>query len=189
MDNKPTKQDFLLSILALDAYNRGAPGDVSKVGLELDATDTVIGEAEFKIVSNNTLPETAFSGFSASEYSLDGKSVISFRGTDFDFTTLSSASEFLRDVVAGWFPSFNILGNDFSLLDGPLDVEDLTIGLQPANAAEFYELVTGSSVFDESSQNVIVTGHSLGGSLAGFVGSLSGAEAVILMKYLFLDQH
>lgn len=23
MDNRPTKQDFLLSILALDAYNRG----------------------------------------------------------------------------------------------------------------------------------------------------------------------
>jgi hypothetical protein len=42
----------------------------------------------------------------------------------------------------------------------------------------FYETVTQRDVF-QSAPNVVLTGHSLGGGLAGYVGALNGSRAVI----------
>lgn len=46
---------------------------------------------------------------------------------------------------------------------GATGTDVLGVGLQPSFAQEFFELVTG---------------HSLGGSLAGYIGSLSGVGTV-----------
>jgi hypothetical protein len=51
---------------------------------------------------------------------------------------------------------------------------------QAGLAAQFYLDATGAtSYFDPAPSNVILTGHSLGGGLAGFVASLSHATAIV----------
>lgn len=57
---------------------------------------------------------------------------------------------------------------------------------QARPAREFFESVTGKSIFDPSAgDNVIVTGHSLGDGLAGYIGALSGTLCHAL-SYLVL---
>src|SRR5262249_16854964 len=81
---------------------------------------------------------------------------LSYRGTD-DTRILSNTSDFWN----GW-----TLGAGFNTASGA--------GI----ARDFYEGVTGRSVFAPAPSNVVLTGHSLGAGLAGFVGVLSGAPVV-----------
>jgi hypothetical protein len=98
-------------------------------------------------------PGSAGPGFSATAYNYAGETVISFRGTD----------ELSTDVLNGW-----TLGAGFS-------------GASQAGLAEqFYQSVTGLSVFSGlTPSNLVLTGHSLGGGLAGFIASLTGASATV----------
>jgi hypothetical protein len=113
MTSRPTQQDVQLALLALDAYNRGGNPQL-KYTTDAVLSDT-IGSATWIVASDDVLPESTAVGFSASQYSMGGKNVISYRGTD--FPSSFSASQFLelaKDFGAGWLGSFGATGTDFA---------------------------------------------------------------------------
>ena len=144
-------REVFLSILAMDSYQRGYAVGIKNIA------GAKIGKAKISRQSDVRQGSTEVtSGFYALSYVLDeswagipaGATVISYRGTDFD-----SGIQLFRDVTLGW-SSFTGFGSptQFSL------------------ALDFYRFVTG---IDATAGNVpvrndiITTGHSLGGGLAG----------------------
>src|ERR1700680_2028365 len=99
--------------------------------------------------------QAASDGFYAQSYTLGSQTIIAFRGTDE-----------LTDVPNGWF-----LGLGF--YDTP----------QTEDAARFYQLINGNSI--AANPNITLTGHSLGGGLAGFIGSIYGVRSVIFDNLTF----
>lgn len=82
-----THQDVMLAILAMDAYSRGPNAQLTYGGATRLAEQ--IGSAKWNEVSDD-LPngQTAVaSGFSASAYTFDGKTIIAYRGTDSGYRT------------------------------------------------------------------------------------------------------
>lgn len=73
-----TERDLFLSILALDAYNRGY--DPGMAGLS-DAIGSAIGQATISATPQDIDAAQAAS-FYAVAYSWAGETVISYRGTD-----------------------------------------------------------------------------------------------------------
>ncbi len=92
-------------------------------------------------------------GFYAASYTLaDGTTVISYRGTD--------ASP---DYTRGWSIALGAVGE----------------GTQAPLALDFYSSVLDGKTYQDGKQSkVVLTGHSLGGLLAGYVAALSGTDAL-----------
>jgi hypothetical protein len=163
----PTKSDVMYALLALDAYNRSA--DIqNRVIFEKsgDEISTQIGNATWKQSSDrienapgDTLAGSQASGFSASFYTLDGKKVVSYRGTDFptsiDFEQLSSV---WRDVRDGWLTSFGVTAAEAS---GP---GGTGVNTQPYYALEFYDVATGANrqLSLEEKRALIAAGQKVG---------------------------
>lgn len=97
------------------------------------------------------------SGFSAVAYSYNGQTIISYRGTD----------SFV-DVLTGWTQGLGFAS------------------VQAGQAAEFYKSVVGPASFPYST-NVVFTGHSLGGGLAGLMASLYGKQAIVFDNEAYSD--
>ncbi|MFY8040605.1 MAG: hypothetical protein ACOVN4_13210, partial [Bosea sp. (in: a-proteobacteria)] len=80
-----TNADLFRAILAMDAYNRGYNAGIKSpnAGPDQGLTGTMIGLASVGTASSSALnsPERNASFF-AQAYSLGGKTVISYRGTD-----------------------------------------------------------------------------------------------------------
>ena len=171
-------KDLLLAILSMDSYNRGYDAGIVEsnatgggLGVSDDTHTYQIGSAtvnfDSRIITNedgDSLDQDA--GFYAIAYDVDASgvdgldedtTVISYRGTD-DFTSLTSAN----DVVGGWITASSIWQTD-----------------QVRMSAEFYQSVTDTTTSDPRTGSAILTGHSLGGGLAGFIGSLYGKEAFV----------
>jgi Ca2+-binding RTX toxin-like protein len=147
--------ELYYAVLAMDAYNR-----VNRVSdpLAFAVPGTIVGFARLRTEALESLPsgyENA--GFFATAYDLEGEVVISYRGTDFQ----GGIDELVADVFNGWIASFGT-----------------TPSPQLAAAELFYETVAQRDVF-EGAPNVVLTGHSLGGGLAGYIGSLNGSRAVL----------
>lgn len=146
------------AVLAMDAYNRAEKtGDSVALLLPGDSpgAPAQIGVADRL---NTPLPNGyGVAGFFATAYDLNGEVVISFRGTD--PTTVNA--ELFKDIFEGWIASFGIAPSP-----------------QLAAAELFYENVTNLDLFTGAS-NVVLTGHSLGGGLAGYIGALNGTRAVV----------
>ncbi|WP_253707120.1 Mbeg1-like protein [Bradyrhizobium sp. WD16] len=138
-----SNQDLLLAILAMDAYNRG-------YGAGLKNLNTSIGSAS--LLPTSALPDgSQAAGFFAQAYSLqDGQTVISYRGTDVNFSLGATGSDLLNGYGVG-------AGSPF--------------GPQARLAVQFYNSVVSQA---NVTGNLLMTGHSLGGGLAGYVGSLFG---------------
>ena len=119
--------------------------------------NTLIGDA--RIISTSTVfgeDVDSSESFYAIAYEYNGQKVISYRGTD----NLSS------DPITGWGVGRGASRSPQALL-----------------ASDFYKAVIGKqSPYDA---NVIFTGHSLGGGLAGLMGSLYGKEAYIFNNMPF----
>lgn len=156
-----TSREIYLSVLALDAYNRGYNS-----GLTVDGNQ--VGRAQ--VVSDDFTLAQRDRGFYATAYdvsnvtSLGGAhTVVSYRGTDF-----SPASQLLADVIYGWAAA---AGNFSSYSQVPM-------------AIDFYESVVrdrtsqSGTIYEFDPAGVIATGHSLGGGLAGIVSSLAGGVGV-----------
>jgi fermentation-respiration switch protein FrsA (DUF1100 family) len=144
-----TADDLFLAILSLDSYNRGYG-----VGMA-DVSGNQLGTAT--ITSQGFTETQKAAGFYATAYSWNGHTVISYRGTSF------VGSPDPSDVIQGW----------------TLSAGDIT-AWQPRLAEQFYNQVVNPDVFSGTApSNVILTGHSLGGGLAGFISLLTGAPAEI----------
>jgi hypothetical protein len=150
-------KDLFLALMSLDSYNRGYGAGIEGLG----GAGTQIGNAT---ILNVALPGASqTTGFYASAYSLNsavgdlasGSKIISYRGTNAD-----SIGPALQDIAFGWVTGAG-LG-----------------AAQAIQAAEFYTAVTGQSIHAGVSANTVLTGHSLGGGLAGYVSALTGTQGV-----------
>lgn len=147
MTSATISNELFHAILAMDAYNRG-PG-AKLTGLS-DAIGTKLGNAT--VIGSVADPAD---GFYAIAYELNGKKIISYRGTD-DTSFFSTSS----DLWNGWVQGAGIISS------------------QSEDAIHFYERISGKSVFEQN-PGVVTTGHSLGGGLAGYIGALSNGQAYI----------
>jgi hypothetical protein len=109
-----------------------------------------IGDATLGTISSDPA-----AGFFATSYQWNGQIVVSYRGT------VLSGYTGLADILFGWTAGAGILTP------------------QVADAISFYDTATGSPITSGTQANVVLTGHSLGGGLAGLVGALTGDTAQI----------
>ena len=163
---KPTKDDVFLSVLSLDSYMRGA-------FRAIDDVSTTIGTASLQPTLGEQLTNpfqlsARDVGFGASAYTWNGKTVISYRGTDFG---TGDWTETAKDILGGWITG---AGETDSVSISPIP-----IATQARYAEEYFQRITNGSPFGTPNGNVILTGHSLGGGLAGYVASLNQSAAVI----------
>jgi hypothetical protein len=146
-----TSKDLLLSILALDSYNQG-------YGRGIEHNATTIGNATKFTPAGISDTLWSSTGFYGSAYTLNqtvgdmpaGTKIISYRGTNSDGWNI------LPDIAFGWITATGV-GSAQSL-----------------QASQFYTAVTGNGINAGASANTVLTGHSLGGGLAGYVSALTG---------------
>jgi hypothetical protein len=151
-----TEADLFLAILALDAYNRGyGPG--MTFSNDSDSAGTEIGDATILAATDDQKSQGA--SFYAVAYDWEGETVISYRGTR--FPGLPDSGDFFK----GWF-----------LSAGYASVA------QPQMALDFYARVHNDFAHG---QDIQLTGHSLGGGLAGFVSDITGAPADVFNNIPF----
>jgi len=152
-------RDVFLSLLSLDAYNRGLGANIDRLGVEPNVSR--IGDATLITDSDRTIGSAGVdAGFYAVAYNWNGETIISYRGTNFDpgdSITEFLSSPLVQDIWNGWS-----LGAGFEVGPG------FGPSSQAALAIDFYEAVTGRDVYDpvSSAATATLTGHSLGGGLA-----------------------
>ncbi|GAB7550952.1 hypothetical protein NRB_04480 [Novosphingobium sp. 11B] len=153
-------QNVFLSILAMDSYNRGPAQNLDVPGSSLGNATFSFNNDSIALLGNSSLS----TGFYAAAYTWNGQIVISYRGTDTQLGETPAeflSSPMLNDIFNGWR-----VGAGYSS------------AAQAGQAVAYYEAVAGRSVFSNVNNGVpiLLTGHSLGGGLAGFVSSLSGNQ-------------
>jgi hypothetical protein len=169
-------RNLFLAILSMDSYNRGygqgIVGLASPGPTNADNLTIKIGNATILRDANDQAGVAQAAGFYAIAYDMTGvagfaagERVISYRGTD----KLASDAWWSYGIGAG-DPS-NLLGTSYGTVVG------LTI--------DFYKAVLNGA--DPYTANVTLTGHSLGGGLAGYVAGLYGQDAVIFDNMTFND--
>lgn len=153
--------DLLKAILSMDSYNRGYDAGIvfginpGSNNYSVDAQGTQIGKITINRNSSDLLQDTdAPIGFYALSYDYNGETIIAYRGTN-DVDGIPNPVTDL-DVYHGW-----------SLGGGATDSQ------QGLKAVDFYNQVVAAGA-----SNVTLTGHSLGGGLAGYVAELYGETAV-----------
>ena len=154
-------KDLFLAILSMDAYNQGYNKGIDHGKIQIGSA-TINKDSQEVFRDPNVTPETPTIAQAVSFYAVaydvpgarvDGLSdttVISYRGTD------ERGSEFF--------------GTDFPLSFAG-DRRDPQIEL----AHKFFK-----SVDDATTNSLHLTGHSLGGALAGFTGVVNDAEATLV---------
>ena len=169
-----TSKTLMLGLLALDSYNRGSYSEIrwgenqKRPGI---GAPTTIGNATFASErdretfseensprQNSTDNELDRNGFYAAAYNFDGAKIIAVRGTDNLGLTSPNASD---DLKYGYTIAFGYPGRlGFS-------IPGLTIDRRPQSydAIEFYKQIVGPD--DLKSNDVELTGHSMGGGIAG----------------------
>ncbi|MGY6646072.1 MAG: hypothetical protein ACXIVD_12705 [Salinarimonas sp.] len=156
--------DVFKALLALDVYNREYGEGII---LEENAND--LGYAEYLTVLRpkenegdediefGPDPASIAASFYARAYTYNGEIIISYRGTDATFA----------DLLNGW----------------GLGVGDFN-SPQAVLALEFYNAVKQAAGENAS---ISLTGHSLGGGLAGFVAGLHGLEATTFNTMTYIS--
>ncbi|WP_164736472.1 calcium-binding protein [Rhizobium vallis] len=156
-------RELMTAILSMDAYNRGYGA-----GTVLDQNASRIGDAIIDRDSSilgvdGDIRRDISAGFYGIAYEWNGATVISYRGTNAE-----TAANFATDALNGYFVGAGYPQNNQAYL-----------------AADFFQAITGTTNLDPSSARVLLTGHSLGGGLAGFIASIYGQEAVIFDNMTF----
>ena len=155
--------ELMMAILSMDAYNRGYGA-----GTALDQNASRIGDAIIDrdssiLGADGDIRRDISAGFYGIAYEWNGATVISYRGTNAE-----TAANFTTDALNGYFVGAGYPQNNQAYL-----------------AADFFQAITGTTDLDPSSAHVLLTGHSLGGGLAGFIASIYGQEAVIFDNMTF----
>lgn len=154
--------ELFKAILAMDSYNRGYDRGIVELS---DAIGTKIGNASISYTIED-VAEAKAQGFYAIAYkTLSDETVISYRGTDANFVNPwgDTGSDLLHGYATG--------GGDQNNQQAKL-------------AIAFYEAVAGDGI-DPSTANISLAGHSLGGGLAGYVGSLYGKSGTLFDNMAF----
>ena len=144
--------DIMMAVLSMDTYSRGP--DARNAGEGFSETGSI---GLYDIVTSS-IPSAYAQSFSfyGLAYQKGGETVISYRGTH-------------GLAPDAWF-GYGIGGGQSSGVHAS----------QGNIAIDMYEQVTGRDVHQlGAAPNVTLVGHSLGGGLAGYVASLSGAQAVV----------
>ena len=161
MANDP-KADLIYAILSMDSYNRGYGSGIRS--LETDGESAKIGsysiDAHTDNRTNSAVNPSFAAGFYAIAYRNGTDTVISYRGTDVKIPFLDSATAGGNDPVNGYGIAVGSTESPQGLL-----------------AAAFYRAVT-ENADNVTASNTVLTGHSLGGGLAGYIGAVSGTQAV-----------
>lgn len=166
------------AILSMDSYNRSYGA-----GIELDGNQigdaVIVFDSEdlgFKLDSSgapildeedNPIRKDVSAGFYAIAYSYAGETVISYRGTD-QFPKLFDPNTWTPEVNKGW-----AIGAGYTADDAE----------QGQLAIEFYQQLAGAGNWQSAA--ISVTGHSLGGGLAGLVGGLYGKTSTLFDSMSF----
>ncbi|MGN7806765.1 hypothetical protein ACTJKE_29345 [Ensifer sp. 22521] len=153
-------RQLFTAILSMDSYNRGYGAGIQIAGNRI-GTATTRDDSSILVANGQRLDIAT--GFYAISYDWNGTTVISYRGTNAE-----SLGDFATDVLNGYF-----VGAGQSTTS------------QAWLAAEFFQRVTGTESGDPTLSNTILTGHSLGGGLAGFIGALYHQEAYIYDNMTF----
>ena len=143
------KTELMNAILAMDSYNRGySQGIILPVELNITKIGNAIIAKQVDI-SDGSFAQSI--GFYALAYEYNGEKIIAYRGTD----DVNGALDLLTsdDAYHGWTLG---AGN--------------TASEQGRMAIEFYQDVAGGDLLGA---NISLTGHSLGGGLAGSRGAIS----------------
>jgi hypothetical protein len=167
MSNDP-KNDLIYAILTMDSYNRGYGTGITKLENVTDVSK--IGNYTIGVHSDDTKIAEANPAFAAGFYAIAYKSgsdtVIAYRGTD--------AKLLGNDKIGGSDPA-----NGYGIALGLTPNSTVNFATEQADlAAAFYRAVTHKEDGEPAGDNFVVTGHSLGGGLAGYVGSVSGTQAI-----------
>lgn len=150
------KKDLLLAILAMDSYNRDYGAGIAGLG----GIGSTIGSATLSTDSTQTLgiDPTKATGFYASAYTWGNDTVISYRGTD-------------HNIVSPWGSEGSDMWNGYGSAIGYGN------SAQAKQAAQFFKAVSHTTTGDPSTAAITLTGHSLGGGLAGLIGSIYGQQS------------
>lgn len=131
---------------------------------------TKIGNAT---IANDSLNTSATSsgvaeGFYSIAYDYAGSTIISYRWTD-------------ENIVSLWGTNGSDLLNGYGVGAGS------PYAPQALLAIEFYKAVAAAKSVAPHDANISLTGHSLGGGMAGFVGSLYGKSGTLFDNMAFED--
>jgi hypothetical protein len=162
MSNDP-KTDLIYAILAMDSYNRGYGSGIKD--LAASGPTAKVGSWSIQTTATDELDGSFTAGFYAIAYSNGTDTVISYRGTD---TNTDSATQGGSDARNGYGIALGATqGNSFNVATRQAEL-----------AAEFYQAVTGNTDAQRA-EGTVLTGHSLGGGLAGYIGLTSGTRSVL----------
>jgi hypothetical protein len=157
--------ELFMAILAMDAYNRGYAPGINLAGGGFSGSQ--IGNASIGLASDEpsaNIPGSVSAGFFAQSYAIgqalgsiaSGQKIISYRGTDLNISNPNPWSDTPgSDAWNGYGTSLGLPFND-----------------QARMAADFFQTVTNTQSALPSTGNATLTGHSLGGGLAGFIASI-----------------
>ena len=149
--------ELFLAILAMDSYNRGYGAGIDELG----GIGSKLGNATISTDAGKILGADAqAAGFYAVAYKWGDTTVIAYRGTD-NVTGKDPGSYGGSDLVNGWLVGAGLLPRQAEL------------------AEQFYARVTGDGSTSSRPASVILTGHSMGGGLAGYVAALTGDKATV----------
>ncbi|MEQ1612336.1 MAG: hypothetical protein ABL904_06255 [Hyphomicrobiaceae bacterium] len=156
-----TNPQLLYAILSMDAYHQGAPGGLRDLLLQYpsEIDDTIRSTPR----ADNAI------GFSAQSYTRGGETIIVYRGTDDGGTTGPLAAYQSLDVANGYFIAAGAAWNP-----------------QTQAAVAFYQsFLNGQN--PTTASNITLVGQSLGGGLAGYVGSLYGRQYYVYDSQPYLS--
>lgn len=153
--------ELMYAILAMDSYNRGYNPGITLTGTQVGNATIGVDSAVLNTDPNDPNRIDQDAGFYAVAYHWNGETIISYRGTD--------NPGFWADEIAGGSDVWNGYGTGV----GSPYAE------QGRLAAEFYQAVTGTQIGDPLTESATLTGHSLGGGLAGLIGALYHEDAVL----------
>ena len=153
-------KDLFLAILSMDAYNQGYNKGLdhgkTQIGSATKKTDSTLVFTDPNADPDDTPPDEAVS-FYAVAYDVPGARV-----------------DGLSDTTVISYRGTDQPGSEFPLTDFPLSTFGQWRDPQIAFAQQFYKSVK------DTTNSLHLTGHSLGGALAGFTGAVNGAQATLV---------